>query len=101
MNSTLAREVFDLIEAASSRQSSSDFELAYQARIAIERIRFALKATEMSTSHEQLTKARFQLLDALDRLSAADHHFQQRFRLGATRYAGCSDLHSQTGVRNE
>ena len=99
MNSTVAQEVFDLIEAASSRHSSADFELAYQARIAIDRIRFALKATEISTSHEQLTEVRFQLLDALDRLRAADYNFQQRFRLGTKRGADCSAFHSQAGCQ--
>jgi hypothetical protein len=81
MSSTLAREVFDLIEAASSRSSSAQFELAYQARVAIDDIRFAIRLTEeASTADAQVREAQLQLLDALDRLEAADRTFQRCFR---------------------
>lgn len=64
-----------------SRSSSVEFEMAYQSRIAIDRIRFALQNTEqLSIRPEQIREVNLQLLDALDRLESADRHFQARFR---------------------
>jgi hypothetical protein len=81
-SSEFAREVFSLIEAKIfCRPSPTEFELAYQARVAIDRIRFAIKATDQFAHHpQQLQEAGLQLLDALDRLESADRHFQIRFR---------------------
>lgn len=57
------------------------FELAYQARVAIDRIRFAIREGEsVAPEHPVLVEARMQLLDALDRLENAERHFQQNFR---------------------
>jgi hypothetical protein len=58
-----------------------EFEMAYQIRVAIERIRFAIKATDQFAHHPgQPQEAGLQLLDALDRLESAEHRFQRRFR---------------------
>jgi len=47
MNSQLVREVLDMIEAdVRSKPSAAEFEMAYQARVAIDRIRFVIKHTE-------------------------------------------------------
>jgi hypothetical protein len=47
MKSQLAEEIFELIEARSHpRPGPIEFEMAYQARVAIDRIRFAIKHTE-------------------------------------------------------
>ena len=79
----MAQEVFSLIEVAYGRPSGVEFELAYHARIAVDCIRFAIKATEdTSRSAEYLQEARLQLLEALDRLEAADQSFRRRFRQG-------------------
>ncbi len=68
-----------------SRPSAMEYEMAYQARIAIDRIRFAIKQTEQIVRHsDQAREASLQLVDALDRLEAADRHFQNRF------HGGCS-----------
>ena len=68
-----------------SRPSALEYEMAYQARIAIDRIRFAIKQTEQVARHsDQAREASLQLVDALDRLEAADRHFQSRF------HGGCS-----------
>ena len=68
-----------------SRPSAMEYEMAYQARIAIDRIRFAIKQTEQVAPHsDQAREASLQLVDALDRLEAADRHFQSRF------HGGCS-----------
>ncbi len=64
-----------------SRPSPMEFELAYQVRIAIDCIRFSIKATEQSAGQpEQLLQGNLQLLDALDRLQSAERSFQRRFR---------------------
>jgi hypothetical protein len=47
MKSELAEEIFELIEARSqNRPTPMEFEMAYQARIAIYRIRFAIRHAE-------------------------------------------------------
>jgi hypothetical protein len=61
--------------------SPMEFELAYQVRVAIDCIRFSIKATEQSVKQpDQLVEASLQLLDALDRLQSAERSFQRRFR---------------------
>ncbi|MEP6715001.1 MAG: hypothetical protein ABJC09_05480 [Terriglobia bacterium] len=76
------REFVAMIEAdVQQRPTTSEFEMAYQARVAMDRIRFAIKMTEMSREHsEQLKEAGMQLVDALDRLEAAERRFQDRWR---------------------
>ena len=66
-----------------SRPSAMEYEMAYQARIAIDRIRFAIKQTEQIVRHSDQAREA-SLVDALDRLEAADRHFQNRF------HGGCS-----------
>jgi hypothetical protein len=64
-----------------NRPSAGEFEMAYQARVAIDRIQFAIKATEMCrVQSEPLKDAELQLLDALDRLEATERRFQERWR---------------------
>ena len=63
------------------RPSPIEFEMAYQVRVAIDRIRFAIKATDQFAQHpQQLLEAGLQLLDALDRLESAERGFQRRYR---------------------
>jgi hypothetical protein len=64
-----------------------EFELAYQVRVAIDCIRFAVKATEQSVEEPNEIRqaslrqeANLQLLDALDRLQSAERRFQRTFR---------------------
>ena len=80
MKSELAEEIFELIEARSHDQPTPmEFEMAYQARIAIDRIRFAIKHTEQfAPSTDQMRDVGLQLLDALQRLEAVDRRFQVR-----------------------
>jgi hypothetical protein len=82
MNSELVREVLDMIEAdIRSKPCAAEFEMAYQARVAIDRIRFAIKHTEQFAPHtDQMREAGLQLLDALERLESAERKFQKRFR---------------------
>ena len=74
-----------------TRQTASTYELAYQARIAVERIRFAIRQTDpLAANQPVLKEVGMQLLDALDRLETAERHFQECFRfdpsIGATRF---------------
>src|SRR5215471_21253319 len=65
-----------------SSPSSMEFEMAYQARVAVDRIRFAIKHTEQfAPSTDQMRNVGFQLLDALQRLEAVDRRFQEKYRL--------------------
>jgi hypothetical protein len=92
-SSELAREVFALVEARiRSRPSPIQFEMAYQARIAIEQIRFAIRQIEKHVPAEHVTASEIslQLTDALERLQCADRHFQEQLR-GATPTAATPD----------
>jgi hypothetical protein len=82
MNSEVMREILQIIETkAQSRPTRMEFELAYQARVAMDRIRFAIKHTEQFAPRtDQMQEAGLQLLDALERLESADRSFQRRFR---------------------
>jgi hypothetical protein len=58
--------------------SPSEFEMAYPIRVAIDRIRFAIKATERSAKvRTELQQANLELLEGLDRQSAK-RSFQAR-----------------------
>jgi hypothetical protein len=84
MKSDVLQELVAMVEAdAQLRPSPGEFEFAYQARVAMDRIRFAINATETAPKPgEQLREAGIQLLDALDRLDAAERRFQNRWRIG-------------------
>ena len=56
-------------------------QMAYQARVAIDRMRFAIKHTERFAPHtDQMREAGLQLLDAVQRLETVDRRFQDRSR---------------------
>jgi hypothetical protein len=61
--------------------SPSPIEMAYQARVAIDRIKFAIKqAEQFAPRTDQIREANLQLLDALERLETVDRCFQERSR---------------------
>lgn len=76
------RDILETIGAeVRSRPSPMEFEMAYQARVASERIRFAIKHTELFAAPcAQLREANLQLLDALDRPESVERRFQIRSR---------------------
>ena len=82
MKNELAEEIFALIEARLWAQPAAiEFEMAYQARVAMDRIRFAIKHTEQfGPRTEPMREAGLQLLDALQRLESVDRRFQVRCR---------------------
>jgi len=80
MKSELAEEIFEVIAARSAAlPTPMEFEMAYQARVAMDRIRFAIKHTEQFAPRtDQMRDVGLQLLDALQRLAVADRGFQRR-----------------------
>lgn len=78
-------QIVETIEAdMRSRPSPIEFEMAYQARVAIDRIKFAIKHTEQfGEPCTHMREAGLQLLDALERLESLDRRFQIRSRLAA------------------
>ena len=83
MSSEIMHQILQTIEEqVNSRPSAIEFEMAYQARVAIDRIRFAIKHTEQFCPRsDQLREAGLQLLDALERLETVDRRFQTRSRI--------------------
>ena len=82
MRAEAVEQVLRMIEdSANSTPSAIEFEMAYQSRVAMDRIRFAIKATEQAADQpEQLREAGLQLLDALGRLETAERSFQRKYR---------------------
>lgn len=82
MSSETVDQILRMIEdGANSRPSAIEFEMAYQSRVAIDRIRFAIKHTErFAPGTDAIREIGLQLLDALERLEKADRRFQQRSR---------------------
>jgi hypothetical protein len=85
MNSNIMHQIVEMIESeAHSRPSPIEFEMAYQARVAMDRIRFAIRHTEQFGPHtDQMRETGIQLLEALQRLEMADRRFQARSRAGS------------------
>ena len=83
MSSETMRQLLSEIEAeVALRPSSIEFEMAYQARVAIDRIKFAIKHTEQfGRPCDTMREVGMQLLDALERLESLDRRFQARSRL--------------------
>ena len=75
-----------------SRPSALEFEMAYQARVAIDRIKFAIQhAEQFANPCIYMREVGLQLLDALDRLEALDRRFQIRSRIAADRNGTVSE----------
>jgi hypothetical protein len=100
MKSELAKEIFALIEARSSPQPAAiEFEMAYQAHVATDWIKYAIKCIEQfGPRTDQMREACFQLLDGLDRLESAERNFQKRFRVSTRRSACESEAQPANGM---
>jgi len=85
-------QILESVEAeVRSRPSAIEFEMAYQARIAIDRIKFAIKhAEQFSKPCIPMRDASLQLLDALERLESVDRRFQLRSRIDVDRNGNLS-----------
>jgi hypothetical protein len=98
MLSEILRGIVEPIEAeVHSRPSAAEFEMAYQARVAIDRIKFAIQHTEQfALPYGLMREASLHLLDALERLEALD-------RLTASRAPGkrrCQNSSSPSSCHN-
>jgi hypothetical protein len=82
MSSEIMRQIVETIEADfQARPTAIEFEMAYQARVAIDRIKFAIRhAEQFGKPCDALREAGVQLLDALQRLESLDRRFQARSR---------------------
>ena len=90
MTAETARQLNALLDdAAKIGASPMEFEMAYQARVAIDRIRFAIRHTpEFGYCQSGFwCEVGLQLLDALQRLESVDRRFQNRASGRATRAA--------------
>jgi hypothetical protein len=89
MSTGIMHQIMESISAdARSRPSAIEFEMAYQARVAIDRIKFAIKhAEQFSTPCVPMRDVGLQLLDALERLESLDRQFQIRSRLSGSQRA--------------
>ena len=89
MSSEAVHQIVETIEdEVNSTPSAVEFEMAYQARVAIDRIRFAIKHTEQfAPRSDQMREAGMQLLDALQRLETVDRRFQVRSRNLESRFS--------------
>jgi hypothetical protein len=90
MSLEIMRQIIDTIEAdVASRPSPFEFEMAYQARIAVDRIKFAIRqADQFGKPCDAMKDAGMQLLDALQRLESLDRRFQARSRISASQNNG-------------
>ncbi len=98
MISEIMHQILHTIEdEMNSRPSAIEFEMAYQARVAIDRIRFAITHVEkFGKPCDQMREAGLQLLDALDRLDAVDRRFQMRSRLSRPNQNGTSEARTRS-----
>jgi hypothetical protein len=73
-------QLLEIIEAeVRARPSAIEFEMAYQARVVVDRIKFAIRQLEQFIKPcAETREAGLQLLDALERLQALDRRFQAR-----------------------
>jgi hypothetical protein len=88
MSSEIMHQILQTMEEEmNSRPSAIEFEMAYQARVATDRIKFAIKHTEeFGPRTDQMREAGLQLLDALQRLETVDRRFRSLpIRLPAVR----------------
>ena len=92
MSSEIMHQILRTIEEEmTSRPSAIEFEMAYQVRVAVDRIRFAITHVEkFGKSCDQMREAGLQLLDALDRVDAVDRRFKARSRFSRPNENGAS-----------
>jgi hypothetical protein len=92
LSGILRRSVEPIETEVQSRPSAAEFEMAYQARVAIDRIKFAIRHTEQfGRPCETMREASLQLLDALERLEALDRRFQVRSRMASSPRNGSAE----------
>lgn len=90
MSSEIMCQIVEAVEAdIHARPSAIEFEMAYQARVVIDRIKFAIRhAEQFAKPCDAMREAGTQLLDALQRLESLDRRFQDRSRTAASHKNG-------------
>ena len=90
MSSETMRQIVEAIEAGTHvRPSAIEFEMAYQARVVIDRVKFAIRHAEQFVKPcDAMREVGMELLDALERLEALDRRFQARSRMFTARMNG-------------
>ena len=63
-------------DRVSHEAANVSYELAYEAHIACDLLRFAIKQLESERTYDAHESVAMSLLDAYDRLSRAEHHFR-------------------------
>ena len=86
-------QIVETIETdVQSRPSAIEFEMAYQARVAIDRIKFAIKhAEQFARPCDPMREVGLELLDALERLESLDRRFQVRSRMSISHKSGSAE----------
>jgi hypothetical protein len=86
MTSETKDRILNLIEfEAHAHPSPIEFEMAYQIRVVIDRIRSTIQhAEQFSKPCEQVREVSLQLLEALGRLESVDRRFQRRSRIASS-----------------
>ena len=86
MDSRIMGEIVRIVDTeVQTRIAPVEFEAAYQVRVAIDRIKFAIKHTEQfGPQTDPMREVGLQLLDALQRLDNLDRRFQERSTGAAT-----------------
>lgn len=102
MSSEIMRQIIETIEAdATARPSAIEFEMAYQVRVAIDRIKFAIRhADQFGKPCDAMREAGMQLLDGLQRLESVDRRFQSRSRMTESHSNGNSREGRATAARS-
>lgn len=80
----------DIEGKTASDRASFEFEMAYQMRVASDKIRFAINALD-TIFPGKVTDISAHLLEALDRLQRTDQRFQNARRQRPTRTRGCPE----------
>lgn len=98
MSSEVMHQIRQTIEdEVNSRPSAFEFEMADQARTAVDRIKFAIRHTEQFGARtDQMFEASLQLLDAVERPEILDRRFQERSRLGSRSFQAKPDREKRT-----
>jgi len=99
MNSEITHQILRSIEVeVHSQPTVIEFEMAYQVRVAIDRIKFAIKHIEgFGPRTDQMCEAALQLLHALHRLETVDRRFQERSQVGPQAKAARTESANEGG----
>jgi len=87
------QQIVEMIETdVQSRPSAMEFEMAYQARVVMDRIKVAIKHLEQfARPCDPMREVGLDLLDALERLESLDRRIQVRSRMAISHNSGSAE----------